>query len=59
MRGCNSHLFQAQLFGDKIKFSQPSSTKKACNIDFDRFYLQAFSLGTTLLKISTGYRLLD
>lgn len=61
LQGCNVHTFEYTTGTDKnsAKFRIIGSTKRACDVDFDSFYLQAFALTRYLVPIDNGFRLLD
>lgn len=61
LQGCNVHTLEYTAGVDKnsAKFRIIGSTKRACEVNFDSFYLQAFALTRYLISIENGFRLLD
>ena len=60
IQGCNSHTINIQTSPDgSVIFTPTASTRRACQRDFDREYLKAYSLGRYLENSGNSYRILD
>lgn len=60
LKGCNTHSFTfTTSTGNQVSFGSFASTSNSCDIDFDRYYLQAFELGRYLTTVGSGFRVLD
>lgn len=60
LSGCNTHTFTYALkTNGEVLYGKPASTRKACDIDFDKYYLDAFMKIKTILIFDRGFNCVD
>jgi hypothetical protein len=58
--GCNTHTFTYKINRTgQVTYGTAGSTRKACSIDFDSYYLNAFKRIKTLIQYNQGFNALD